>query len=111
MLDVLNSDYVRTAQAKGLSQSRVIFRHAFRNALIPVVTVASLNIGAAFTGAIITERVFGWNGMGTLIVKAVQNVEPWMVLGWLVVTAIFIILFNLIADILYAYLDPRIRLD
>ena len=111
MLDVLNSDYVRTAQAKGLSQSRVIFRHAFRNALIPVVTVASLNIGAVFTGAIITERVFGWQGMGTLIVKAVTNIEPWMVLAWLVVTAIFIILFNLIADILYAYLDPRIRLD
>ena len=111
MLDVLNSDYVRTAQAKGLSQTRVIFRHAFRNALIPVVTVAALNIGAVFSGAIITERVFNWQGMGTLIVNAVQTVEPWMVLGWLVVTAIFIILFNLIADILYAYLDPRIRLD
>jgi len=111
MLDVLNSDYVRTAQAKGLSQSRVIFRHAFRNALIPVVTVAALNIGAVFSGAIITENVFNWQGMGTLIVAAVEQIEPWMVLGWLVVTAIFIILFNLIADILYAYLDPRIRLD
>jgi peptide/nickel transport system permease protein len=111
MLDVLNSDYVRTAQAKGLSQSRVIFRHAFRNALIPVVTVASLNIGFVFSGAIITERVFDWQGMGTLIVNAVQTVEPWMVLAWLVVTAIFIITFVLISDILYAYLDPRIRLD
>jgi peptide/nickel transport system permease protein len=111
MLDVLNSDYVRTAQAKGLSQSRVIFRHAFRNALIPVVTVASLNIGAVFSGAIITERVFNWQGMGTLIVNAVQTVEPWMVLAWLVVTAVFIIVFVLISDILYAYLDPRIRLD
>jgi len=111
MLDVLNSDYVRTAQAKGLSQSRVIFRHAFRNALIPVVTVAALNIGVVFSGAIITERVFNWQGMGTLIVNAVTQIEPWMVLGWLVVTAIFIILFNLIADIMYAYLDPRIRLD
>jgi peptide/nickel transport system permease protein len=106
MLDVLNADYVRTAQAKGLSQSRVIFRHAF-----PVVTVASLNIGAVFTGAIITERVFDWQGMGTLIVKAVNTIEPWMVLAWLVVTAVFIIIFNLIADVLYAYLDPRIRLD
>jgi ABC-type dipeptide/oligopeptide/nickel transport system permease component len=111
MLDVMNSDYVRTAQAKGLSQARVIFRHAFRNALIPVVTVSALQIGAVFSGAIITERVFDWQGMGTLIVKAVSNVEPWMVLGWLVVTAIFIIIFNLIADILYAFLDPRIRLD
>jgi peptide/nickel transport system permease protein len=70
-----------------------------------------LNIGAVFSGAIITERVFNWQGMGTLIVAAVTQIEPWMVLGWLVVTAIFIILFNLIADILYAYLDPRIRLD
>ncbi len=111
MLDVMNSDYVRTAQAKGLSQGRVIFRHAFRNALIPVVTVSALQIGAVFSGAVITERVFDWNGMGTLIVAAVNNVEPWMVLGWLVVTATFIIIFNLIADILYAFLDPRIRLD
>lgn len=111
MLDVMNSDYVRTAQAKGLSQSRVIFRHAFRNALIPVVTVSALQIGAAFSGAIITEKVFGWQGMGTLIVKSVTNIEPWMVLAWLVITAVFIIVFNLIADILYAFLDPRIRLD
>jgi len=111
MLEVLNSDYVRTAQAKGLSQTRVIFRHAFRNALIPVVTVASLNIGAVFSGAIITERVFNWQGMGTLLVNAVLQIEPWMVLAWLVVTAIFIIVFVLISDILYAYLDPRIRLD
>lgn len=111
MLDVLNSDYVRTAQAKGLSQSRVVFRHAFRNALIPVITVAALNIGVVFSGAVITETVFGWQGMGVLIVKSVNELEPWMVLGWLVVTAIFIIVFNLIADIMYAFLDPRIRLD
>ena len=111
MLDVMNSDYVRTAQAKGLSQARVIFRHAFRNALIPVVTVSALQIGGAFSGAIITERVFDWRGMGTLIVQAVQGVEPWMVLAWLVITAVFIIVFNLIADVLYAFLDPRIRLD
>ena len=111
MLEVLNTDYVRTAQAKGLSQARVTLRHAFRNALIPVVTVASLNVGALFSGAVITETVFGWQGMGVLIVKSVENIEPWMVLGWLMVTATFIILFNLIADIVYAFLDPRIRLD
>jgi peptide/nickel transport system permease protein len=73
--------------------------------------VAALNIGAVFSGAIITETVFQWQGMGYLIVRAVSQIEPWMVLGWLVVTAIFIIIFNLIADILYAFLDPRIRLD
>jgi peptide/nickel transport system permease protein len=110
MLDALNADYVRTAQAKGLSQARVIFRHAFRNTLIPVVTLSALNIGANFGGAVITETVFGWNGMGRLIVDSVSHVEPWMVLGWLVVTAIFIMTFNLIADILYGALDPRIRL-
>ena len=111
MLDVLNADYVRTAQAKGLSNGRVILRHAFRNALIPVLPVSALNVGQLFSGAIITETVFGWQGMGALIVKSVSNIEPWMVLGWLMVTATFIILFNLIADIIYAFLDPRIRLD
>ncbi len=111
MLDVLNSDYVRTARAKGISQTRVIFRHAFRNALLPVVTLSALNIGANFGGAIITETVFGWNGMGRLIVNAVNNIEPWMVLGWMVVVAAFIVVFNLIADVLYGYLDPRVRLS
>ncbi|HEX4721596.1 MAG TPA: ABC transporter permease [Pseudonocardiaceae bacterium] len=110
MLEALNADYVRTARAKGISQTRVIFRHAFRNALLPVVTLSALNIGANFGGAIITETVFGWHGMGRLIVDAVNHIEPWMVLGWLVVTALFVIVFNLISDILYGYLDPRIRL-
>jgi peptide/nickel transport system permease protein len=111
MLDVLNADYVRTAKAKGISQTKVIFRHAFRNALLPVVTLSALNIGANFGGAIITETVFGWNGMGRLIVDAVNHIEPWMVLGCMVVTAVFVIVFNLIADILYGYLDPRVRLS
>ena len=111
MLEALTSDYVRTAQAKGISQSRVIMRHAFRNALMPVVTLSALNIGANFGGAVITETVFGWHGMGRLIVDGVSHIEPWVVLGWLVVTAVFIVVFNLIADILYGYLDPRIRLS
>jgi ABC-type dipeptide/oligopeptide/nickel transport system permease component len=111
MLETLNADYVRTAQAKGISQARVVLRHAFRNALIPVVTVAAIQFGAVFSGAIITETVFNWHGMGKLIVDAVSHKEPWMVQGWLMVTAICIIVFNLIADVLYAFLDPRIRLD
>ncbi|GAA2694180.1 MULTISPECIES: ABC transporter permease [Actinosynnema] len=111
MLDTLNADYVRTAQAKGISQARTIFRHAFRNALIPVITMSSLNIGAGFGGAVITETVFGWSGMGNYIVKAIEKIEPYQVLGFMMLTAIFIVLFNLIADILYAFLDPRIRLD
>ncbi|CCH28176.1 ABC transporter permease [Actinosynnema sp. NPDC047251] len=111
MLDTLNADYVRTAQAKGVSEGRAIFRHAFRNALIPIVTVSSLNIGAQFGGAVITETVFGWSGMGKFLIEAITKIEPYQVLGFMMVTAVFIIVFNLIADIMYAVLDPRIRLD
>lgn len=111
MLDVLNADYVRTAQAKGLSQARVVFRHAFRNALIPIATVFALNFGAVIGGAVITETVFAWNGLGKLLVDAVNAKEPFMVLGFMMVTATFVIICNLIADLMYAFLDPRIRLD
>ena len=110
MLETLNADYVRTARAKGLSQSRVIFRHAMRNALIPVSTLFALNIGAIIGGAIITERVFGWNGMGTVLVKAVSNYDPPTLMGWFAVTATIVVVFNLISDLLYGLLDPRIRL-
>jgi len=111
MLDVLNADYVRTAQAKGISQARVVFRHAYRNALIPIATVSALNFGSLVGGAVITETVFGWQGMGKLLVDSINHLEPYMVLGFMMTTAVFIIAFNLIADILYAFLDPRIRLD
>ncbi|KAA2264019.1 ABC transporter permease [Solihabitans fulvus] len=111
MLDVLNQDYVRTAQAKGISQARVVFKHAYRNALIPIATVASLNFGALVGGAVITETVFGWSGMGKLLVDSITKLEPYMVLGLMMSTAVFVVLFNLIADVLYAFLDPRIRLD
>ncbi|TCO58569.1 ABC transporter permease [Actinocrispum wychmicini] len=110
MLDVLNQDYVRTAQAKGLSQSRVVFRHAYRNGLIPVLTVFAVNFGTLITGAVITETVFGWSGMGKLLIRSITDKEPYMVLGVVMVTAISIVFFNLLADILYARLDPRIRL-
>jgi ABC-type dipeptide/oligopeptide/nickel transport system permease component len=111
MLDTLNADYVRTARAKGLSARRVIFRHAYRNALIPVITVLAYNFGLLFSGAIITETVFGWRGMGALIVDAITKKEPWLIQGAMMITAIFIIAFNLLADVVYARLDPRIRLD
>ena len=110
MLDTLNTEYVRTAQAKGLSQFRVIFRHAWRNALIPITTVFTLNLSALITGAIITETVFGWHGLGRVLLEAVNQKEPYMVLGFLMVTAIIVIALNLISDIAYAILDPRIRL-
>lgn len=109
MLETLNTDYVRTARAKGLSQSRVIFRHAFRNALIPTTTLFSVNFAQVLTGAIITERVFNWNGMGRLLVDSVTKIDPNVLMGWLVVVAIMVIMANLIADLVYGILDPRIR--
>jgi peptide/nickel transport system permease protein len=114
MLEVLNSDYVRLARSKGLSPRRVLVRHALRTALIPLATVTALDIAALLGGAIITETVFQWHGMGYLFLNALSNhgqggVDLNVMLGWLIVTAAIVILFNLIADILYGILDPRIR--
>jgi peptide/nickel transport system permease protein len=111
MLDVINSDYVRTARAKGVSERRVILRHVVRNALIPIVTVAALNIGGLLGGAIITETVFTLDGIGFYFVQKLQTADLYAVMAYLVVTSVIIIVFNLIADILYGYLDPRIRYD
>jgi peptide/nickel transport system permease protein len=109
MLDVLGSDYIRLARAKGLSRSRVMTHHALRNALIPLVTVVAIDTGAIIGGAVITERVFSWQGMGALLVDGVNASDTNVLLAWLMVTGIVVILFNLIADVLYAVLDPRIR--
>lgn len=109
MLETMNMDYVRTAQAKGISQGRVIMRHAFRNALIPVTTLFSVNFVTVVTGAIITERVFAWNGMGSVLVEAVNKNDPNTLMGWIVVIAIAVVVANLIADLVYGILDPRIR--
>jgi peptide/nickel transport system permease protein len=111
MLDVINSDYVRTARAKGVPEWRVITRHVVRNALIPVVTVAALNLGALLGGAIVTETIFTLDGFGYFFVQSLQNSDFYAVMAYLVVTSVIIILFNLIADITYGYLDPRIRYD
>jgi peptide/nickel transport system permease protein len=111
MLDVINTDYVRTARAKGLSERRVIMRHVFRNALIPVVTVAAPNFGALLGGAIITETIFSLDGIGFYFIQKLQNLDIYAIMAYLLVTAIAIIVFNLIADILYGYLDPRVRYD
>ena len=111
MLDVLGSDYMRLARAKGLTYRRTVVRHGLRNALIPLTTVVALGIGTLFGGAIITETVFVWHGMGEyLFANGIGQDDINVVLGWLLVSAFFVILFNLIADILYAVLDPRIRL-
>jgi peptide/nickel transport system permease protein len=111
MLEVLNADYVRTARAKGLTERTVVLRHAFRNALIPLATLAAIDFGAVIYGAIITETVFGWKGMGVLFTSAVQREDAYQIMGVFMVTAIAVLLFNLIADISYAILDPRIRLS
>jgi peptide/nickel transport system permease protein len=88
----------------------VLVRHALRNATIPLTTVVALDSGAVIGGAVVTERVFGWKGMGTMLVTGVQDFDVNVVQAWLLVTAIVVVLFNLLADIAYAYLDPRIRL-
>jgi peptide/nickel transport system permease protein len=111
MLEVINSDYVRTARAKGLNERRVTLKHAFRNALIPVVTVAALDFGTLLGGAIVTETVFSLDGMGLYFINALGSADPYPVMAWLMITATMIIVFNLVADILYGVLDPRIRYD
>jgi peptide/nickel transport system permease protein len=111
MLEVVNSDYVRTARAKGLSERSVTMRHAFRNALIPLVTIVALNFGGLLGGAVVTETVFGLDGMGLYFINALNNGDPYPVMAWLMITATLVIVFNLVADIAYGYLDPRVRYD
>jgi peptide/nickel transport system permease protein len=111
MLEVLNSDYVRTARAKGLLERRVVMKHAFRNALIPLVTVVALDFGGLFAGAIVTETIFTLDGMGYYFINALLSSDPYPVMAWLMVVATMVIVFNLVADILYGVFDPRIRYD
>jgi peptide/nickel transport system permease protein len=111
MLEVVNADYVRTARAKGLTERKVTFGHAFRNALVPLVTVIALNFGALIGGAVVTETVFSLDGMGLYFIGALSGADPYPVMAWLMVTATMVIVFNLIADILYGVLDPRVRYD
>ncbi|HET7482255.1 MAG TPA: ABC transporter permease [Actinomycetota bacterium] len=111
MLEVVHSDYIRTARAKGLSERRVIMRHAFRNALIPLTTVVALDFGALFGGAIVTEFIFSLDGMGQYFINALQVRDVYPIMAWLMLTGGMIILFNLIADVAYGFLDPRVRYE
>jgi ABC-type dipeptide/oligopeptide/nickel transport system permease component len=111
MLEVVNADYVRTARAKGLKERRVTMGHAFRNALVPMVTVIALNFGALIGGAVVTETVFSLDGMGLYFINALGTADPYPIMAWLMITATMIIIFNLIADVLYGVLDPRVRYD
>jgi peptide/nickel transport system permease protein len=111
MLDNLNQDYVRTARAKGLKESVVVLVHVLRNSMIPVITVIALGVPSIFGGAIITENVFGVNGIGQLLITALFANDIPMVMTLTFIFAILIVFFNLIADVLYGVLDPRIRYD
>jgi peptide/nickel transport system permease protein len=111
LLEVMNQDYVRTARAKGLTERTVIMRHAFRNALIPITTLVAFEIGALIGGAAITESVFGWSGMGRLFITSVDKVDLNPLMGVFLVTSIVALIFNLIADLTYSALDPRIRVN
>ena len=109
LLDVLNQDYIRTARAKGLNERTVIMRHAFRNSLIPLTTVVAFDVGALVGGAIITESVFAWSGMGVLFDNALMQTDVNALMGYFIVTGLLIVVFNIVADLLYSVLDPRIR--
>lgn len=109
LLDVMNQDYIRTARAKGLNERTVVMRHAFRNALIPLTTIVAFDIGGLIGGAIITETVFGWSGMGKLFNDALKAVDVNSLMGFFVVTAVVAVVFNILADLAYSALDPRIR--
>jgi peptide/nickel transport system permease protein len=109
LLEVLNQDYIRTARAKGLNERTVIMRHAFRNTLIPLTTIMVVDFAGIVGGAIITERVFGWYGMGTLFNRAITSQDLNLLMGVFFITATLAVMANLIADLLYSALDPRIR--
>ena len=109
MIDVVKQDYMRTARAKGVSPVPLLIRHSLRNAVIPLITVVALDFGAVAGGAAITEGVFAWPGMGLLFLDSLTNRDFPVLLAMLLIGATFVITFNLIADILYAVMDPRIR--
>ena len=111
MLETLNQDYIRTARAKGLSENKVVWKHALRNALIPLVTLWALNFSALLGGSVVTESIFSWPGLGPAFIRGLGTADIYLVLGIVLFTGVITVVFNLIADILYGVLDPRIRLD
>jgi peptide/nickel transport system permease protein len=111
MLDTLGQDYVRTAKAKGVPSRGVIFRHAFRNALLPVVTNVALELAFLFSGAIVTETVFSWPGMGRLFIEGLGARDYFLLMGIVLIGSLLVVFFNLVADVVYALVDPRVRYD
>jgi peptide/nickel transport system permease protein len=111
MLDVLQQDYIRTARAKGLREQAVLFKHALRNALLPVVTIVGLQTGILLSGAILTETIFAWPGIGKWIYDAIAGRDYPIVQGGTLVIAFVFVMINLLVDISYAFLDPRIHYE
>ncbi len=110
MLEVLEQDYIRTARAKGVPERKVIFRHALRNALIPIITVLGMDLASLVAGATLTENVFNWPGMGRLFVDMARSREYSVLMAITMITAVAVVLGNLIADILYKLVDPRVQI-
>jgi peptide/nickel transport system permease protein len=111
MLEVINQDYIRTARAKGQNERKVLYRHALKNALIPLVTMFALDFPYIFAGSLVVELIFSWPGMGRLYYSAATSRDFPVLLGILIIGAAIIIISNLLADIGYAYLDPRVRYE
>ncbi len=111
MLEVFGEDYIRTARAKGLSDARVTFRHALRAALVPIVTQFGIDVAVLLGGAIVTEQVFGLNGLGRMSVQAVVNQDEPVIIAVVLLAAVFVVIANIVVDLLYAVLDPRVRLS
>ena len=111
MQEVLRSDFVRTARAKGLGEGRVVLRHAFRNALLPVLTVLGLDFGSYLTGSILTETIFSWPGVGRYVLTAIDKRDLPAVQGSILFLSLVFVLVNLLTDVLYARVDPRVSYD
>ena len=108
MRDVLGSDFIRTARAKGLSASRVVWRHALRNALLPIITVLALDTGSYLTGSLLTESIFGWPGVGRYVLTAIEKRDLPAIQGSILFLSVVFVVVNLLADVLYANVDPRL---
>ena len=107
--EVVKQDYMRTARAKGVAPAPLLLRHALRNAVIPLITVVDIDLGQVAGGAAITEGIFAWHGMGLLFIDSLETRDFPVLLAMLMIGAVFVIIFNLLADLLYGVMDPRIR--
>ncbi|MDW7651113.1 MAG: ABC transporter permease [Bacillota bacterium] len=111
MLDVINQNYVRTARAKGVPERKVIYKHALRNALTPIITIMGLDLPAFFAGAVVTEHIFAWPGMGRLFITSIGHRDYQILMGITMITALLVLLGNILADILYSLMDPRVKYE